>query len=68
MRLRKNARKNKDDLAERWKLGTYTIYNNNIVILFAKELIQNLYFSSRYGMSNFHDFDEDQLSWKFAQR
>ena len=51
-------------------MNTWHTYNNNTVNLFAKKLIQNLHFivDMAYFMSNIHDFDDNQISLKFAQR
>ena len=54
----------KDDLAERF----LCIYKKNM-ILFAKKLIPIMHFlaDKAYSMPNFLDFDEVQISLKFAQ-
>ena len=45
-------------------MKTWYVYNNNIVFLLTKKLIPNLDFLADMAlfMSNFHDFDEDQIS------
>ena len=47
--------KHKTKCKKKWRwscrlMKTWHIYNNNIVNLFAKKLIQNLHFYSRYGI------------------
>ena len=68
IKVKKNARKNEDDLAERWKLGTWTtpiwcfLLQNKIfpIMIYVADMA--------ILMSNFDNFDNDQISWKFAQR
>ena len=53
-------------------MKNWRTYNNNKVDLFVKKLIQNLLFYSRYGIFYveypiIHDFDDNQITWKFAQ-
>ena len=57
----------------RWpckRLKLENIYNHNIVIPFAMNWFQICLFIEGPAclMSNYHDFDEDQISWKLAQR
>ena len=74
--IKKVSHKTKKKCKRQWgwscrKIKTWFIYYNNIVILLQKEnLFQTCIFLADLPnlMSNFHDFDEDQISWKFAQR
>ena len=68
IKVKKKCTKNEDDLAEKWKLGKWTI---PIWCLF---LQKNFFSFAIYVadmailMSDFDNFDNDQISWKLAQR
>jgi len=61
--VKKKCTKNEDDLAERWKLGTWCLF-------LQKEKIPIMIYVADMAilMSNFDNFDQDQISRKLAQR
>ena len=66
--MKENARKNEEDLEERWKFGTSTT-TMQCSLLHKKKFQIMIYLADMaFWMSNFDDFDHGQISWKLAQR
>ena len=65
---RKHARKNEDDIAERWKLGTWT--TPTWCLFLQKNFFPVMIYVADMAilLSNFYYFDHNQISWKLAQR
>ena len=68
LKWRQNTRKNEDDLVETWKFGTSSITIKCVFLHRNDFQILIILADMAFWMSNYGDFDNGQIPWKFAQR